>query len=108
MVLAMPWTRCLSITSATDPFGNSDSLARTYFARLPKTHAVILKEDIAVAGFAKVVIDVELALGDDYAELWGNAVVLDDLNAIEPVLPAGAALEICQPTKMSSQRSRSP
>ena len=38
MVLAMPWTRCLSITSATDPFGNSDSLAQTYFARLPKTH----------------------------------------------------------------------
>ncbi|MDX6464318.1 MAG: hypothetical protein QOE55_8015 [Acidobacteriaceae bacterium] len=53
--------------------------------------AVVLQEEVAVVGFAKVAVDVELAGGDEGAELGGNAVVLDDLDAVQPVLSVGSA-----------------
>src|ERR1700745_1685598 len=53
--------------------------------------AVILKQDVAVVRFAKVWPDVILAVGDELAELRGEALVLDDLDAVEPVFAMGAA-----------------
>ena len=53
--------------------------------------AVVLKEEVAVVGFAEVGANVELAGGDDGPELGGSAVILDNLDAVQPVLAVGSA-----------------
>src|SRR5215469_2786625 len=53
--------------------------------------AVVLQEDVAVARFAEVGPDVIFAVGDELAELRGEAFILDDLDAIEPVLAVCSA-----------------
>ena len=52
---------------------------------------MVLEEDVTVAGFAKVGVDVEFAFGDGLAELGGGAVVFEDFDSVEPVLAVGAA-----------------
>jgi len=53
--------------------------------------AVVLEEEVTVVGFAEAGIDVELAGGDKGAELGGIAVVLDNLDAVQPMLSVGSA-----------------
>jgi hypothetical protein len=52
---------------------------------------VVLQEDVAVVGFSEAGVNVVLTVGDDGAEGWGFAVVLDDLDPVEPVLAVGSA-----------------
>src|SRR5215469_129171 len=53
--------------------------------------AVILKQDVSVVRFAEVRPNVIFAVGNELAELRGEALVLDDLDAVEPVLAVGSA-----------------
>ena len=53
--------------------------------------AVVLEEDVAVVGFTEMGVNVEFAFGDELAELRGEALVLDDLDAVEPMLAVGSA-----------------
>ena len=52
---------------------------------------MVLEEDVAVVGFAKVGKDVEFAFGDGLTELRSGAVVLDDLDPVEPMFAVSAA-----------------
>jgi len=44
MALAVPWTRCLSITSLPDLLRHLVQSRKSCFARLPKTHDVFSTE----------------------------------------------------------------
>ncbi len=51
---------------------------------------MILQKDVAVVLFAEAGPDVVLAIGDELAELRGEALVLDDLDTVDPVLAVGS------------------
>ena len=48
--------------------------------------AVILEIDAGIVHVGEVWIDLELTVGDELTELRGIAVVLENFNAVEPVL----------------------
>jgi hypothetical protein len=54
---------------------------------------VVLEVDVGIVHVGEVGIDLELAVGDEFAELGGVAVVLEDFDAVEPVLGVGSVDE---------------